>query len=62
MLLTLAEVARRLGVCDKTARVIAREFPKVRVGNGSRVRYPESAVQSFINSNVQKPEPARLAS
>jgi excisionase family DNA binding protein len=45
MLLTLAEVARRLGVSDKTARGIVKDLPAVRVGK--RNRYPADAVAAF---------------
>ncbi len=46
MLLTLAEVARRLGVSEKMARKVVQEFPGVHVGK--RTRYPESAIHGFI--------------
>lgn len=47
-LLTLAEMARRLGVSEKTARTIAKDLPAVRVGK--RNRYPEGAVAEFAKS------------
>jgi len=47
-LLTLAEVARRLGISEKTARVVVRELPAVRVGK--RNRYPADAVAVFANA------------
>jgi excisionase family DNA binding protein len=47
-LLTLAEVARRLGVSEKTASVIAKSLPAVRVGK--RNRYPADAVAEFAKS------------
>ncbi len=52
-LLTLAEVARRLGISEKTARVVARELPAVRVGK--RNRYPEDAVAVFANTATPTP-------
>ena len=45
-LLTLIEVARRLGVSEKMARKLVQEFPGVNVGK--RIRYPESAIHEFI--------------
>jgi excisionase family DNA binding protein len=47
-LLTLAEVARRLGVSEKTARVIAKGLPAVRVGK--RLRYPADGVDAFART------------
>jgi len=47
-LLTLAELARRLGLSEKTARAVARELPAVRVGK--RYRYPEDAVAAFART------------
>ncbi len=55
MLLTLAEVARRLGVSEKTARNIARVLPAVRVGK--RNRYPAEAVADFVKT-ARAPEPS----
>jgi excisionase family DNA binding protein len=52
-LLTLAEVARRLGISEKTARVVARELPAVRVGK--RNRYPADAVAAFANTATPTP-------
>jgi excisionase family DNA binding protein len=54
MLLTLAEVARRLGVSEKTARAIAKDLPAVRVGK--RNRYPAEAVSEFVKS-ARTPQP-----
>ena len=48
MLLTLAEMARRLGVSEKTARIIAKDLPAVRVGK--RNRYPADAVAEFAKT------------
>jgi len=48
MLLTLSETARRLGVCEKTARVIVKDLPSVRVGK--RLRYPADAVAAFAKT------------
>lgn len=46
-LLSLSEVARRLGVSDKTARQFKSELPgAVRVGQ--RVKYTEDAIADFI--------------
>jgi RNA polymerase sigma factor (sigma-70 family) len=45
-LLTLAEVARRLGLSEKTAREVAKQFPTVKVGK--RIRYREDALAEFI--------------
>jgi excisionase family DNA binding protein len=45
-LLTLAEVARRLGVCDKTARKVVQQLPTVRVGK--RVRYRSDVLENFV--------------
>ncbi len=50
MLLSLAEVARRLGVSEPTARKIVREWPSVRAGK--RLLYPAAAVVSFANSGT----------
>lgn len=58
MLLTLSEVARRLGVGEKAAREIAKSLPRVRVGK--RDRFPESAVIAFANPQTKdKPGPGR---
>ena len=51
-LLTLAEMARRLGVSEKTARVIAASLPAVRVGK--RNRYPEDAIAAFASGSAYK--------
>ena len=48
MLLTLAEMARRLGVSEKTARLIAKDLPSVRVGKRNRI--PSEAVAEFAKS------------
>ncbi len=48
MLLTLAETARRLGISEKTAREIVRDFPAVKVGK--RFRYPADAVAAFAQT------------
>jgi excisionase family DNA binding protein len=48
MLLTLAEVARRLGVSVPTARKIVRQIPAVRVG--SRLRYPAEGVNEYART------------
>ena len=48
MLLTLAEVARRLGLSEKTAREVAKGLPSVVVGK--RKRYPAEAVAEFAKS------------
>ena len=47
MLLTLSEVARRLGVSQKLARQIAKDenFPVVSVGK--RLRYPADVISRF---------------
>lgn len=46
-LLTLTEVARRLGVSEKTARQFKSELPGV-VRVGQRVKYTEDAIVEFI--------------
>ena len=48
MLLTLAEMARRFGVSERTARLIAKDLPAVRVGK--RNRYPAEALAEFGKS------------
>jgi excisionase family DNA binding protein len=48
MLLTLAEVARRLGLSEKTAREVLRDLPSVRVGK--RFRWNSDAVAEFAKS------------
>ena len=50
MLLTLSEVARRLGVSQKLARQIVKDenFPVVSVGK--RLRYPADAVSRFARA------------
>jgi excisionase family DNA binding protein len=60
-LLTLAEVARRLGVSEKTARLVAKDLPAVRVGK--RNRYPAEAVALFAKTPTLDPSTsvARLA-
>jgi excisionase family DNA binding protein len=62
-LLTLAEVARRLGVSEKTARVIAKGLPAVRVGK--RLRYPADGVDAFAKAATVGPtgqsDPSALA-
>ena len=44
-LLTLAALARKLGLSEKTARTIVKDLPAVRVGK--RNRYPADAVAAF---------------
>jgi excisionase family DNA binding protein len=57
MLLTLAEVARRLGVSAPTARKVVRQIPAVRVG--ARLRYLDSAVEEYAKTGTM---PARQES
>lgn len=52
MLLTLEQVARRLGVSDKTARKLAPQLPSVLIGK--RYRYPEDGVTAFINAGISR--------
>jgi excisionase family DNA binding protein len=59
MLLTLAEVARRLGVSAPTARKIVRQMPAVNIGRSTR--YPLEAVLEFANSGTI-PAPAKSLS
>lgn len=56
MLLTLAEIARRLGVSPKTARQIVKTLPSVRVGK--RLRYNAAAVEEFAKSGRPEKEAA----
>jgi RNA polymerase sigma factor (sigma-70 family) len=56
MLLTLAEVSRRLGVSEKTGREIVKGFPAVRVGK--RNRYPADAVAAFARTATVPQGPA----
>jgi excisionase family DNA binding protein len=58
MLLTLTQVAGRLGVSEKTARMIARELPSVRVGK--RSRYLSEEVEKYVRS-MEVPAPASNA-
>ena len=51
--LTLIEVARRLGVSEKTARKTVRDWPYVTVG--SRRRYPVEALDSYIRREWRQP-------
>jgi hypothetical protein len=54
-LLTLSEVARRLGVSEKTARQLRSELPgAVRVGQ--RIKYREDALIGFIERGGCSPE------
>ncbi len=53
MLLTLAEVARRLGVSEKMARVLVKDFPSV--STGKRLRYPESEIAAFVERGGCQP-------
>jgi len=46
MLLTIAEISRRLGISEKAGRELVQHLPAVRVGK--RNRYKESALQDFI--------------
>lgn len=48
MLLTMADIARRLGVSQKIAREIAQTLPGIKVGR--RIRYSEEAVTAFVKS------------
>lgn len=56
MLLTLAEVARRLGVSAPTARLIVRDLPAVRVG--SRLRYSEDVIAGYAKTAAVVPSVA----
>jgi len=58
MLLTLTQVAGRLGVSEKTARMIARDLPSVRVGK--RSRYLAEEVEKFVRS-MEVPAPSATA-
>ena len=51
MLITLAEAARRLGVCEPTARKILRDLPSVRVGK--RTRWNADTVSEFAKGIVK---------
>jgi predicted site-specific integrase-resolvase len=53
-LLTLAEVARRLGVSEKTARQFKSELPGV-VRVNRRVKYTEDAITEFIRRGGCRP-------
>jgi excisionase family DNA binding protein len=53
MLLTLSAVARYLGISEKTARVIVRDLPAVRVGK--RYRYSSEIVESLTKSVTARP-------
>lgn len=54
-LLTLSEVARRLGVSEKTARQIRSELPgAVRIGQ--RVKYREDSLAEFIGRGGCRPD------
>lgn len=57
MLLTLAEVARRLGVSAPTARKIARQIPSVRVGE--RLRYSVEALAEYAKTGDRPKAAAR---
>lgn len=48
MLITLAEVARRLGVSVPIARRIVRQIPAIDIGRSTR--YPLEAVLEFAKS------------
>jgi len=53
-LLTLRDVAKRLGVCELTARRFKSELPgSVRVGR--RVKYVESEITEFIRRGGCRP-------
>ena len=48
-LMNFAEVCRRVGVCDKTARKFRDQIPNpVRIGQ--RVMWPEDSVDAFIRA------------
>jgi predicted DNA-binding transcriptional regulator AlpA len=53
-LLTLSQVARRLGVSEKTARQFKSELPGV-VLIGRRVKYTENAIIEFIQRGGCRP-------
>jgi len=53
-LLTLSDVARRLGVSEKTARQFKSELPGV-VLIGRRVKYTEDAITEFIRRGGCRP-------
>ena len=53
-LLSLSDVARRLGVSEKTARQFKSELPGV-VRVGRRIKYTEDAISDFIRSGGCRP-------
>jgi excisionase family DNA binding protein len=53
MLLTLSAVARYLGISEKTARVVVKDLPAVRVGK--RYRYSSEIVESLTKSVTARP-------
>lgn len=53
-LLSLSQVAQRLGVSEKTARQFKTELPGV-VRVGQRVKYREDAIIEFIQSGGCRP-------
>jgi predicted site-specific integrase-resolvase len=53
-LLTLSQVARRLGVSEKTARQFKSELPGV-VLIGRRVKYTEEAIAEFVRRGGCRP-------
>ena len=46
MLLTVADIARRLGISEKAGRKLVQNLPAVRIGK--RDRYPEAALAEYI--------------
>ena len=60
MLLTLAAVARRLGVSDTTARKIVANIPAVRVSK--RLRYRAEDLEALIlTGHLEAPSPVLTA-
>ena len=53
MLLSIEGVARRLGVCEKTARTMVRDLPAVKIGK--RRRYAAATVDDFVKRSTLPP-------
>ena len=59
-LLTLSEVAHRLGVSDKTARQFKAELPgAVRIGQ--RIKFREDAIIEFVQRGGCRPAEQKCA-
>jgi hypothetical protein len=51
--LTLVEVGRRIGVSERTARKVVKDWPHVVVSG--RKRYPVEALESYIRRQWRQP-------